>query len=255
MPSGIYRIINLVNGNFYVGSTKNSAVRFYRHRNDLRNNRHDNDHLQNAWNLYGEQNFSFVLDRECAVDKLVEEEQRDLTVWYGNPRCYNLSPSVSRPNLGIPRSEETKRKISVGNKGKVNFTVEQRAQMKIDRLGKRHSEETRKKMMGRVSSMLNISKAHEVNRGRIYTDEHSANISKGQKKLYRKNSPEQCARISEGVRRAMQSSNYKKNKIPENERENIKSIYLSKTMNKRQLAFKYGVTPSSMGNYINRMGI
>jgi hypothetical protein len=51
------------------------------------------------------------------------------------------------------------------------------------------------------------------------------------------------------------SSVYKKSKIPESERETIKTLYLLEKMNKQQLSSKYGVTPTSMGRYIKRMGI
>jgi len=47
----------------------------------------------------------------------------------------------------------------------------------------------------------------------------------------------------------------KKNKIPFTEYENIKSLYLSGSMNKRKLAFKYGVTPASIAKILKNIGI
>lgn len=255
MPCGIYRITNAVNNNFYIGSTKNSSVRFYRHKNDLRNNRHDNARLQHAWNLYGEENFVFTIETECDVSLLVCEEQTRLNKFYGKKCCYNLSPSADRPNLGLPRSAETKRKISIATKGKPKFSNEQKEKMSRDRMGNTHTNETKLKMRGRESSFKNISKAHLANVGRIYTDEHKKNISDAHIGLNRKLTQLQRDRVSEGVKRAVLEGRYKKNKIPENERENIKSIYLSKKMNKRQLAIRYLVTPSSMGKYLKKMGL
>ena len=97
--------------------------------------------------------------------------------------------------------------------------------------------------------------AQTANVGRIYTDEHRMNMSEGQLKLNKKLTGDQKLRISAGVAKAVAEGRYKKNKIQENDREIIKSIYLSKTMNKRQLAFKYGVNPTSMGKYLKKMGL
>jgi group I intron endonuclease len=52
---GIYRIINKINDKFYIGSSDNIERRFSRHLLDLKKNKHDNQHLQNAWNKYGKE--------------------------------------------------------------------------------------------------------------------------------------------------------------------------------------------------------
>ena len=53
----LYKILNKVNGNWYVGSTISLANRLGTHRKYLRRNKHANSHLQNAYNKYGENNF------------------------------------------------------------------------------------------------------------------------------------------------------------------------------------------------------
>lgn len=57
----IYKIENKANGKIYVGQTIQSPkVRWQDgHRNHLRKNKHYNDHLQAAWNKYGEDSFTF----------------------------------------------------------------------------------------------------------------------------------------------------------------------------------------------------
>ena len=47
---GIYKIINKVNGKYYVGSSLNINKRWSVHKSALSKNKHHNDHLQNAWN-------------------------------------------------------------------------------------------------------------------------------------------------------------------------------------------------------------
>ncbi len=52
--------------------------RIYRHKNELKNNKHKNEHLQNAYNKYGKDNFHFeileILDN-CNVQELRKKEE------------------------------------------------------------------------------------------------------------------------------------------------------------------------------------
>lgn len=75
MKSGIYSISNTVNGKLYVGSTNNISVRWNKHRALLRHNKHQNTHLQSAWNKYGEESFEFSIIEECSIESLIEREQ------------------------------------------------------------------------------------------------------------------------------------------------------------------------------------
>lgn len=73
---GIYRIKNLINGKCYYGSSKKIKKRWKTHLNQLRNKKHINCILQNAWNKYGENNFIFEIVEECELEKLFEVEQK-----------------------------------------------------------------------------------------------------------------------------------------------------------------------------------
>lgn len=75
MKSGIYSISNTINGKLYVGSTNNISVRWNKHRALLRHNKHQNTHLQSAWNKYGEESFEFSIIEECSIESLIEREQ------------------------------------------------------------------------------------------------------------------------------------------------------------------------------------
>lgn len=258
MACGIYNITNTVNRHFYVGSTANTSVRFSRHRCDLRSGKHDNAHLQRAWNLYGEEKFVFSVVRECSSDQLLLEEQSDLDKFYGTPDCYNLSPNAFRPNLGIPRTEEVKRKISNAQKGKPRFTAEQKEHLSVIHTGRTHSPETRSKMLGRSSSRENIRKAHESNLNKPFSVERRVKVSRRQREMWENRSVEKREelrkKISDKVQLAIVEGRGKPNKIPREEHKNIIDLYLSGTMSKRQLAFKYGVTPGSMSKFLKRNG-
>lgn len=73
---GIYRIKNKTNGKCYYGSSKNIERRWKTHLNQLRNNKHINSFLQNAWNKYGEDNFIFEIVEECELEGLFGIEQK-----------------------------------------------------------------------------------------------------------------------------------------------------------------------------------
>lgn len=63
MNKYIYKITNTINNKCYIGQTVNYEKRFRTHKSQLRNNNHENPHLQNSWNIYGEENFIFeVID-------------------------------------------------------------------------------------------------------------------------------------------------------------------------------------------------
>lgn len=47
--SGIYEIVNTINGKRYVGSAVSLKRRWVDHRRDLRAGKHHSRHLQNAW--------------------------------------------------------------------------------------------------------------------------------------------------------------------------------------------------------------
>ena len=65
-PCGIYLL--RINNKNYIGSSKNIKKRLRRHRTLLRNNKHDNNYLQNLYNKY----------RTCEY-KIIEELDKNLT--------------------------------------------------------------------------------------------------------------------------------------------------------------------------------
>jgi len=156
---GVYRLTNISNGHFYIGSSADLIFRRNDHYKRLRQGKHRNDHLQKAFNLYGENSFIFDILEFCGKDKLIEREQ----FWIDNYKArgevlYNIR-LIAQSCLGVKRSEETKWKISEAKKGKSpswakgkKFSEEHR--QKISEAKKNISDETRKKMS---ESAKNIS--------------------------------------------------------------------------------------------------
>jgi len=97
---GVYKILNLLNGNLYIGSTKMTFLkRYHHHISMLRNNKHKNAHLQNAFNKYGENNFSFEILEICSKENCLLREQYYLD---NNNNLYNINPFAT----GIDNSQK-----------------------------------------------------------------------------------------------------------------------------------------------------
>jgi len=148
----IYKIINLVNDKFYVGSTTNKKIRFRQHRKLLRGNRHHCKHLQSAWNKYGEEKFTFEVVEEVPINTSLEKtEDRWLKEHYGQPYCYNSGASADapwrgvygakNPKFGQPRTDDEKAQISAALK---EFYAAD--YFNHPRVGKTHSAETKAKI-------------------------------------------------------------------------------------------------------------
>lgn len=76
MKIGVYKILNTVNNKYYIGSTVDSFTkRLNHHYHALLRDKHKNEHLQNAWNKYGEDKFQFIIIEVCELDQVRDREQ------------------------------------------------------------------------------------------------------------------------------------------------------------------------------------
>ena len=114
--SGIYCIKNIFNNKKYIGGSRNIYIRIRDHINKLINNSHRNCHLQNSFNTYGLNAFTFFIVEKCNYKKIEKNEQKWIDFFDTTDRNlgYNIRPTSDNRIL----SEETKLKISVANKGR-----------------------------------------------------------------------------------------------------------------------------------------
>jgi len=162
---GIYQITNKINGNVYIGSACDSFnKRWSEHKSTLNNNKHRNSHLQNAWNKYGANNFSFIVLARCEdKNDILYVEQFFLDIYFdGGIKCYNICPTAGN-TLGKKHSEATKKKMSkpktaehkakigkihIGNTYRLGtkHSAETKNKISVSHIGKKFSNETRQKL-------------------------------------------------------------------------------------------------------------
>ena len=108
--SGLYKITNIENGHFYIGSSENIYKRWRRHRYELTHQRHHSAYLQRAWDKYGENNFTWELLTLVEPPQLLEEEAFWITVL---APAYNVGSVGGGDNFSNnPKKEEIRLKMS-----------------------------------------------------------------------------------------------------------------------------------------------
>lgn len=139
--SGVYTITCKVDNKNYIGISINCINRFRKHKNMLKNNIHDNTHLQNAWNAYGSDNFSFEILEEYDPEFLFSMENWwcNMLQAHNQKFGYNISPTSPYGNISV--SKETKLKISISNHGRIR-SAETKEKLRIINTGKRHTEDS-----------------------------------------------------------------------------------------------------------------
>lgn len=90
----IYSITNIINNKKYIGQTARFNKRRAEHLTELRTNKHSNQHLQKAFNLYGESLFEIVILEECDDSNLDEREEYWIKYFSSTNKSkgYNIMP-------------------------------------------------------------------------------------------------------------------------------------------------------------------
>ncbi len=135
---GVYQIRNKVNGNVYIGSSKHLRKRCKDHFCHLKNKKHDNPHLQRAYNKYGEDNLVFEVIEFCSPEERFEIEQYWIDYFIGE-NCYNINPMASKPPDCTGKkfifSEEHRKNLSTSIKKRFE-NPKLREKFRLDRIGK-----------------------------------------------------------------------------------------------------------------------
>ena len=164
---GIYKIINVINNKFYVGSAVNFSRRKARHFSELRNNKHNNKHLQAAWNKYGETAFIFAIVKELETkEQLLDAENIWLAEHVSKDYCYNIGVTASAPMLGkgkelsptwgMKHTKESLIRIGKASKARVQ-SDEEKSKRRATMKGHIVSTKTRAKISASLSGEKNFN--------------------------------------------------------------------------------------------------
>lgn len=116
--SGIYLITNLKNNKVYVGSSINLWSRYSEHKRSLNKDKHYNINLQQDWNFYGEDSFSFsILEIVKDKTKLVEREQ----YWMDFYNVFEKGYNVIQARSSLIKRYDNKGIIRIDNYGNITF--------------------------------------------------------------------------------------------------------------------------------------
>lgn len=165
--SGIYEILNTVNGKRYIGHARKFSKRWKEHVGRLTKGKHHSRHLQAAWDKYGEAAFKFRIILTCAPTKEMLLFYEQQLIDKAQPE-YNIA-RIAGSTLGTKRTPEFCAAIS--------------ERMRGHHYGKGYKRTP--------EQCENISKSQT---GKVLSPEHKAAISKGGRGI--KKSPETRERMS-----------------------------------------------------------
>jgi group I intron endonuclease len=178
MKAGIYKVS--VGPWFYWGQTNNFKRREKQHLTELKDGRHKNIILRNAYAKYQAFEFEIISIVEDP-DERTEWEQDILDVWCGTENCANLNPQAMVPpsRKGKTLSDEHRAVLTTCNTGKKR-SAETLSRMSASQKGKRKSDAHR--------AALSASQKGRVgpNKGRTFSEEHRAKIAAAKKAYYEK---------------------------------------------------------------------
>ncbi len=89
---GIYRIINILNCKCYIGSSSVLDKRIKDHFYHLKRKTHKSKHLQDSYNKYGLENFTYQILELTSLENLIEKE--DYWINYFNSRNRNYGYNI-----------------------------------------------------------------------------------------------------------------------------------------------------------------
>jgi len=225
MTIGVYALLFPNNDNYIGSSVKSCEGRHRDHTRSLRKGCHENQHLQNLFNKYGEPEFHIL--QECGDPKGMRIKEIIIRIreqsWINAYGIYaiNKVPAYPSSMYGKIVSKETRNRMSESRMGRP-------ATMK----GKHHTEEAKRKISeaskGRTCSEETRNKMREARKGMELSEEHKRKI--GEAGTRRHHSEETKHKISKANRGKHHYTAETKLKILESRKEHIRCKEARKRM-------------------------
>lgn len=115
--SGVYVITNIINDKKYVGQSWDIYQRWTTHKTSLKGGYHGNVHLQNSWNKYGENNFTFEILKKCKTQKELDDvEIKYISQYDSANQNYGYNDELGGCGAG-KKSEAFKKHLSIVKRG------------------------------------------------------------------------------------------------------------------------------------------
>lgn len=165
---GIYKITNKTNGKTYIGQSIDIDRRWKEHRNSYKTGK---EILYRAIRKHGIENFEFEIITECEKEELNELEQKYVLLYksyvgFKKSKGYNMTTGGDSATERTPKTKEQIEKLRSKLKGR-KFTKEHLENMSKSRMGKKASDETKRKLS-------------LIRKGKKFSKEHRENIGKSQ---------------------------------------------------------------------------
>lgn len=231
----LYRITNALDNKIYIGQSNKENERWRQHKYFAKNPEKTGQYIHRAMAKHGVENFIYEVIAVCKTQEDADQTEAQLIKRYDsrNPNVgYNIAPGgESAWNKGLPPdmqpmygrivSEETRKKISESNMGKIMppHTDEWKTHMS-------------KIMTGRTISSEEIEKRALSNRGKKRTKESRKKMS--------------LSHI--GIQ---SGENHPKSKLNWEKVSNIRTDYMTGNYTYKQLGQKYGVSSSNISDVVN----
>jgi len=184
---GIYKITN-PKGKVYIGQSHNIEERFKAYRRLACKKQVK---LYNSLSKYRPKDHKYEIIEECVSMKLDDRE----IYWIGFYNCIKLGLNIREGGSGGKHSQETKRKISIGNRGK-KLSKETRNKIKNSPNRKKNISKAKRGIPNPTASRVN--KGNKYREGKKMTQSSKSKISKAN--IGRKQTKEEIDKRSKSLK-------------------------------------------------------
>jgi len=190
MSMGIYKITNIINGKFYIGSSVQIEIRIKNHFKLLEQNKHPNPYLQNSYNKYGKNAFIWSILELTNEENLriIEDNYIKSTKCYERNVGYNIAKGAIKSGRDY-FTEETIKKLQKPKselaKQHMRDAIQKRGGhhgVNNPRYGKTWSNEWKKEQSKRLSNNPKI-----LNSPRFLGHKHSESSKRKTRQKFRNN--------------------------------------------------------------------